>query len=579
MEKKGRVIQKIVLIAIAIIVLISFLLSFVGVTELSQAYEESLEQELRAVDYHVLESFQSEYEGDWGLTEDSLLTRGGVSVNEDKGVTINEDFTEQIDELKKDTGMEYTLFFGDTRIVSTVIKAGTTERAVGTKASDKVIAEVLQGGKEYLAKNVNIEGAKYYGFYLPLKNADNSIVGMVFTGRKSEYLEEEIRGAMLTLIAIAVITLVIVIPLAIYANVKISSAMLSLVESIKVLAGGDLTVEFEDKVVSRNDEIGMIADSSVHLRDELRRVIGDAQQMAGNVGNDGEELSESAGQAADASGQVSSAVEEISKGAISQAESIQTAATNTADMGNDIDGITDSIEQLTKQAEDMQEACSNAMDALNKLISQNAGVVESVGVIDKQIRATNEAVEKIAEASNVITAISEQTNLLSLNASIEAARAGEAGKGFAVVATEIGSLAAQSGDAAVNIGQIVSNLVTESQKSVERLGDLNKEFEAQNEQLDSTKQDMENMAVGVKAVSESSQDISSRVDNLNVAKNAVVGVIDDLSAISEENAASTQETNASMQELNATFEVINHSAANLKDLAKKLREEMEFFRI
>ena len=579
MEKKGRVIQKIVLIAIAIIVLISFLLSFVGVTELSQAYEESLEQELRAVDYHVLESFQSEYEGDWGLTEDSLLTRGGVSVNEDKGVTINEDFTEQIDELKKDTGMEYTLFFGDTRIVSTVIKAGTTERAVGTKASDKVIAEVLQGGKEYLAKNVNIEGAKYYGFYLPLKNADNSIVGMVFTGRKSEYLEEEIRGAMLTLIAIAVITLVIVIPLAIYANVKISSAMLSLVESIKVLAGGDLTVEFEDRVVSRNDEIGMIADSSVHLRDELRRVIGDAQQMAGNVGNDGEELSESAGQAADASGQVSSAVEEISKGAISQAESIQTAATNTADMGNDIDGITDSIEQLTKQAEDMQEACSNAMDALNKLISQNAGVVESVGVIDKQIRATNEAVEKIAEASNVITAISEQTNLLSLNASIEAARAGEAGKGFAVVATEIGSLAAQSGDAAVNIGQIVSNLVTESQKSVERLGDLNKEFEAQNEQLDSTKQDMENMAVGVKAVSESSQDISSRVDNLNVAKNAVVGVIDDLSAISEENAASTQETNASMQELNATFEVINHSAANLKDLAKKLREEMEFFRI
>ena len=249
------------------------------------------------------------------------------------------------------------------------------------------------------------------------------------------------------------------------------------------------------------------------------------------------------------------------------------------DMGNDIDGITESIDQLSKQADDMQEACTNAMNALNKLIAQNAGVVESVGVIDKQIRATNEAVEKIAEASNVITAISEQTNLLSLNASIEAARAGEAGKGFAVVATEIGSLAAQSGDAAVNIGQIVSNLVTESQKSVERLGDLNKEFEAQNEQLDSTKKDMESMAEGVKAVSESSQDISSRVDNLNEAKNAVVGVIDDLSAISEENAASTQETNASMQELNATFEVINHSAAELRDLANKLNKEIEFFKL
>ena len=579
MEKKGKVIRKIVLIAIAVIVIVCALMTLIGLKELTQAYQESLEQELRVVDYHVLDELENEYDGDWGLTEDGLITKGGLTHNEEKGVTINDELTAQLDGLKKNTEMDYTLFYGDTRIVSTVVKAGTSERAVGTKASDKVIAEVLQGGKEYLAKDITIEGAQYYGYYLPLKNSDNSIVGMVFTGRKSAYLEEEIRGAMILLLGIALLTLIVVIPLAIYANAKISSAMLRLEKSIMGLAGGDLNVEFDDDVVNRNDEIGIIAEGAVHMRNELRRVIGDAKSMAGNVGDSGSELSESASQAADASGQVSSAVEEISKGAISQAESIQTAAANTADMGNDIDGITDSIEQLTKQADDMQEACTNAMDALNKLIAQNAGVVESVGVIDKQIRATNEAVEKIAEASNVITAISEQTNLLSLNASIEAARAGEAGKGFAVVATEIGSLAAQSGDAAVNIGQIVSNLVTESQKSVERLGDLNKEFEAQNEQLDSTKKDMESMAEGVKAVSESSQDISSRVDNLNEAKNAVVGVIDDLSAISEENAASTQETNASMQELNATFEVINHSAGELKELAVKLREDMEFFKM
>ncbi len=396
---------------------------------------------------------------------------------------------------------------------------------------------------------------------------------------KNEKEQKEIKSKVVVMMVVVIIAMIASIILCIIIAKKIANAVVQTKLAVDSLAHGDLTAVVDERAVNRNDEIGDMGKGVEGFIDKLREIVGNIQTSATNVLSSGEELSGSASQAADASGQVSSAVEEISKGAISQAESIQTAATNTADMGNDIDGITESIDQLSKQADDMQEACTNAMNALNKLIAQNAGVVESVGVIDKQIRATNEAVEKIAEASNVITAISEQTNLLSLNASIEAARAGEAGKGFAVVATEIGSLAAQSGDAAVNIGQIVSNLVTESQKSVERLGDLNKEFEAQNEQLDSTKKDMESMAEGVKAVSESSQDISSRVDNLNEAKNAVVGVIDDLSAISEENAASTQETNASMQELNATFEVINHSAGELKELAVKLREDMEFFKM
>ena len=404
----------------------------------------------------------------------------------------------------------------------------------------------------------------YMAEYAEYKNAD---------------LQNEIMTKLVITIIIVVIALIISLVLCIMIAKKIAAAVVSTKTAVESLAHGDLTTVVEDNALKRNDEIGEMGKGVDGFIEKLREIVGDIQTSATNVLSSGEDLSGSASQAADASSQVSAAVEEISKGAVSQAESIQTAATNTADMGNDIDGISESIQELSKQADDMQKSCDNAMEALNKLISQNAGVVESVGVIDKQIRATNEAVEKIAEASNVITAISEQTNLLSLNASIEAARAGEAGKGFAVVATEIGSLAAQSGEAAVNIGQIVSDLVTESQKSVQRLGDLNQEFEAQNEQLDSTKKDMESMAEGVKAVSDSSADITSRVENLNSAKDAVVGVIDDLSAISEENAASTQETNASMQELNATFEVINHSAGELRDLANKLNEEIAFFKL
>ncbi len=571
MEKKGKIVRKIVLLAIAVAVIIAVILTVVGAIRIRSTYVTMIEEELKAATKHLDVFMEEAYPGDWSIDENN-----NICVN---GENHQDLLIAELDELKKLTNIDYTIFIGKTRRATTLTKTGSSDRIIGTDAGDAVIAKCLNGGQDYLAENITIEGKKYYGYYVPLRNSDGSTVGMLFSGRQSEDISSETREAVFIMGGIALIIMIIVIPLAIILEKTISGAMLSIEESLKGLAEGDLSVEIEDKVINRTDEIGVIADSAAKLRDELREVIGDAKQMSEEVTSSGDELSGSASQAADASGQVSSAVEEISKGAISQAESIQTAATNTADMGNDIDGITDSIEELSKQAEEMQESCSNAMAALNKLIEQNAGVVESVGVIDKQIRATNEAVEKIAEASNVITAISEQTNLLSLNASIEAARAGEAGKGFAVVATEIGSLAAQSGDAAVNIGQIVSDLVNESQKSVQRLGDLNQEFEAQNQQLDSTKKDMEDMAVGVQAVSDSSMDITSRIDNLNTAKNNVVGVIDDLSAISEENAASTEETNASMQELNATFEVINHSAADLRELAEKLHKEMEFFKL
>ncbi|MCR5651834.1 MAG: methyl-accepting chemotaxis protein [Lachnospiraceae bacterium] len=571
MARKSRVVRKIVLVAMGAMLALSILLTIVGTMKMRDTYEQRIEEELKATCNHLDVFLERAYHGSWTIDVNDQIIINGYN--------RQEEIEEDLDKLRQITDVDYTIFIGKTRRATTLTKAGTTEKIVGTDAADEVVAHCLEGGQPYLARNIMIEGKVYYGYYVPLYSTSGVINGMIFSGRESADLAQNTMNTATLMGGIAALFLIVAIPLAIFAERRVSGAMMAIVEAIHRLADGDLNVMVPDKVYNRKDEIGIIAESTASMRDKLKEIIKDAKNMSEQVTGSGDELSGSASQAADASEQVSAAIDEISKGAITQAESIHTAVSNTTDMGSDIDGITASIDELSRQSKDMQEACENAMTALNKLMAQNSGVVESVGVIDRQIRATNEAVEKIAEASNVITAISEQTNLLSLNASIEAARAGEAGRGFAVVATEIGSLAAQSGDAAVNIGQIVADLVTESQKSVQRLGDLNKEFEAQSEQLDSTRTDMEHMANGVQAVSDSSNDITARVDNLNNAKNAVVGVINDLSAISEQNAASTEETNASMGELNTTFEVINHSASDLRALAEKLHNEMEFFKI
>ncbi len=578
MERKGRIVRKIVSIAIAAIVVTSILLTVVAVIRIQKSTVSQIEHTLMVAAYQMDDELSNEYDGDWAY-EDGVLSKGGVSFNEEKGDTIAEELTAQFDDLKKKTNLEYTLFIGDTRILTTVIKNGTTERAVGTKASDAVVAAVLNGGQNYLAENITIEGAKYYGYYVPMKNSDGSIVGMIFVGTKASVVTDALRSAMILMGSIALVILIVVLILAIYVERRVEHVMDSLTNTLQEVGKGNLTVDMDDALLARNDDLGTIAASTEELIKELRHAIGKSVQLAGNVSNSGETLSSTSGQATEASSQVSMAVEDISKGAVSQAESIQTAVSDTSDIGNSIDDINSSVEELSRHADEMRDSCNRALKALNELIDQNEHVVKSVQLIDEQIRETNIAVKDIAEASSMITAISSQTNLLSLNASIEAARAGESGRGFAVVATEIGQLADQSGDAAVKINDIVTNLVAKSEKSVQELAVLTEDFKKQSEKLDATKNDMYQMEGGVQSVFSSTENITSRVTTLNHAKESLSGIIEDLSAISEENAASSEETTASVQELNSTFAMINESADDLKSLASQLTSEMEFFNI
>ena len=568
-KKSRNMVRRIILIASVLALLMSATVGQIGYTHIQKAYYSSFSEGLHAAAVIMEDEISHEWSGDWSLSEGGELLKGDTA--------IHDLYQEQLDKLNAQTGMHYTVFYGDTRYITSLKDAETGLRMEGTKASDVVVEEVLKKGNEYLAKNFQIAGQDYYAYYIPLKNSDGTVVGMIFAGRDTSLVVNNMKAAAHAIIFVFIAFFLFNLGVARVLISRTTRSIHDIVDGLESLEGGELSFFINDRTYNRKDELGVIAGSSAQLRDKLQDVIAATKKLSADVTQSGINLANSAEAASRVAEQVTCAVEDISRGANEQAENVENSVTNTTEMGNSIDEITDRVEALTVAAEDMMNGAKRTVDTLDVLMGKNADVMNSMQDINSQIRLTNDSVKEIAEASNIITEIAGQTHLLSLNASIEAARAGEHGKGFSVVATEIGILAAQSKEAAVSINKIVEALVSKSQKSVETLESLSTSVEEQNHQLTDTKADMDAVVDNISNIDDSTKLISEKIHMLNNLKASFTDIIAELSAISQQNAASTEETNASMEELNATFSLISEAANDLRDMAETLNEKMSFF--
>ena len=569
MGMRKNLIRKIVILVLfSVTVLVTILMSIASYN-ISHAYKYMAEEELKAAAIMFHDETAHEYDGAWSLDKNGKLKKGGDPVQDE--------YLDQFKEMTKDTNIFYSIYLGDTCRLTT-LKGEDGKFLTGEKASSEIKEKVLEQSERVYYDNLKIEGTEYMGYYIPLQE-DGKTVGIIFAGRYREDVTQKSFNAIIMMIVFAIAFTLVIFALGLLTDKLIGPKMKKIAECLSLMSDGNLNHHFPRAITKRVDELGIIGRAGEELRLKLREVIGESKDLTSNVAKSGDDLAMNADNATQASSQVTDAVDEISRGAVEQAESVNDSAKNTNNIGEDIDSITVNVEELESFSAEMAQYTEAAMGALEELMAQNAEVVHAMEQISAQIQATNEAVRSIADASGLITDISGQTNLLSLNASIEAARAGEAGRGFAVVATEIGQLANQSEDAAKKINEIVDNLVSESEKSVQTVGRLREDFETQNEKIDATKSDMESMSEGVANVTDSATKISERVRSLNEAKNELSTIINALAGISESNAASTEQTNASMQELNASFAYVNEASQELKALAKNLEEQLEFFKL
>ncbi len=572
MESAGKKVLSIrvrlmALVAIPLIV-VSMVLMFVESSNLRSGMSDMSLQGLRRL-AHAAKGGSENLGGEYYLDENDNLWKGEVNLTEQ---------SDRLDSYVEGTTADVTILYEDVRRATTLVDPKTGQRTVGTHAPAGVW-ETVKKGQDYTATDLIVNGETYFAYYIPIEDSQGQVVGMIFAGAPQDEMLAFINEQIRIVVIIVVVLLIASIAISFVSINKLANTITKEEKLVQALAEGDLNIQVDPAIARRSDELGDMGRSVGSLAAKLREIVGSFQQSAHELNEAGASLDSMASQSSTATDEISRAVEEISHGAVSQAEEIESASGQIAAMGAVIEDIVSNVKNLSEASESMTSAGNASLETMQKLSDSNDRTSHAINNIGEQIQLTNESIKKISVATELITSIASQTNLLSLNASIESARAGEAGRGFAVVATEIQKLAVQSNDAAVEIQQIIGNLITESQKTMNEMQDAEVLMREQQEKLGDTKEKFDEVNVGIDVSKEQTQQIRVYVDSCDSARAAVIDVITNLSAISQENAASAEETTASMEELNATINVLAGEAVKLKEIAAQLKEEMSFFRV
>lgn len=264
-KKRGHLYRKLQALSIVPLLVLGIVVALFGMRIFISSMHAVVEEELSAIADTVVLTYDTLYPGDYELI-------GEVAYDLVKGEQVlTGDYT-LLDSLKEKTGFDLTLFYQDTRILTTIYGQNGM-RIVGSGAHDKIIAEVLEGGEPRFYDSAVVNGEKYFAYYRPIKNSDGNIVGMMFVGKPLSTIHESLRGVLIPILIIAIsVALIMGMLSSTYIGNMINSLQ-KIQKFLSKISTGNLSVEMDQKVLDRNDELSEIGYSAINMQRSLRTLI------------------------------------------------------------------------------------------------------------------------------------------------------------------------------------------------------------------------------------------------------------------------------------------------------------------